>query len=65
MKFNLFEAVLVFIAGVSAGAFLMSSSVGVDIANNTVKDYHCAPIQKASTITEAKRIVSRYQEGVK
>jgi len=65
MKFDLFEVVLVLLAGISIGAYLISIATSDDIANNTVKGYHCQPITTHSTLEEAKAQVERYQERVK
>lgn len=61
------KVILFFLAVVAPLLMLWVGSYATleQVRDNTLDSYHCAPIQKASTITEAKRIVSGYQEGVK
>lgn len=62
MKFGLFEAVLLWLMGVSVGAFLMALGLSDDVSRNTFDGYNCQPIQKVETLEEAKAIVKQYQE---
>jgi hypothetical protein len=43
-----------FILGLSVGVSLGQWAVGNEIKNNTVKDYHCAPITKHTSLRSAK-----------
>ncbi len=65
MKFDLFEVVLVLLAGISMGTFLMGLGLSDDIKHNTVDGYHCTPITKHIGIESAKKQVSAYQAMVK
>tara|TARA_R100000541_G_scaffold30953_2_gene39846 strand:- start:8929 stop:9135 length:207 start_codon:yes stop_codon:yes gene_type:complete len=65
MKFDLFEVVLILLAGIGIGAYLMGIATSDNIANNTVKGYHCQPIQKVQTLEEAKALIDGYHAKAK
>lgn len=65
MKFDLLEVVLIWIVGISIGAYLTGLGMRDDIGNNTVNGYHCQPIQKAEALEEAKARIEQYQAMVR
>jgi len=65
MRFDLSEVVLVLLAGISIGAFLIGLAVSDDVSNNTLNGYHCQPITTHNTLEDAKAKVIEYQKRVK